>query len=50
MVVAPTRRKARALLAEALRRRGLDGDEPLFTLREISVNRPAAHILSDGDY
>ena len=47
IIVAENEDEARALLNTALHERRLYGP---FTLREVSLTEPAAHVLCDGDY
>jgi hypothetical protein len=49
VVVAEDEEQARALLYAELRTHGLRKDEP-FTLQEVSLDRPHAVVLNNGDY
>jgi len=48
VVVAETEEAARELLRAALSADGLDPDDEPFTLREVSLERPAAVVLCNG--
>lgn len=49
VVIAKSEDEARGLLQAALRERGLRKEES-FSLQELNLEKPEAHILLDGDY
>jgi len=49
VVVAEDEAQARVLLDEALTAAGLNPNEP-YTLNEIPLDQPSAHVLHDGNY
>lgn len=49
VVVATDEEEARALLDAELREHGLDPEKPRYRLIRVSMTKPRAYILLDGD-
>lgn len=50
VIVANDEAEARGLLVAELKRHGLDGTKPPFTLRKLNTSAPRAFVIRDGDY